>query len=346
MRAKLPDERRVRRAQRQPHPLRGLRPGPADHGVPAALEHRPFARLQGADPVFQRTLPLHRLRRAGQRPERPAGRHGGLFAEQLRGRRACRHGRDRRRRGHPGRPVVRRPARLLPRGLSSRARQGCDPCGRGGSCRAEPQPHDAQALPGAAARHSRAGTSTIAPTGSANYPDFAEHFVKNIFSEPHSTKQIEDGIGLGQRYQRPGAGEDRRSPRHHARVRRHRGDVPPHPLPRAGDPRRRRPDPALRPRQAHRRADWRRASDHRRAAATIRSAAIPPSAMPRSTTSSIAGSGIAAPKPMPRRAARRSARSISPRPSASATAGATSPSRRNCASSIPACKSTGWRRTR
>jgi pimeloyl-ACP methyl ester carboxylesterase/predicted glycosyltransferase len=29
----------------------------------------------------------------------------------------------------------------------------------------------------------------------ANYPDFAEHFVRNIFSEPHSTKQIEDGIG-------------------------------------------------------------------------------------------------------------------------------------------------------
>ncbi len=28
----------------------------------------------------------------------------------------------------------------------------------------------------------------------AHYPDFAEHFVRNIFSEPHSTKQIEDGI--------------------------------------------------------------------------------------------------------------------------------------------------------
>jgi pimeloyl-ACP methyl ester carboxylesterase/predicted glycosyltransferase len=29
----------------------------------------------------------------------------------------------------------------------------------------------------------------------ADYPDFAEHFVRNIHSEPHSTKQIEDGIG-------------------------------------------------------------------------------------------------------------------------------------------------------
>src|SRR5262249_43208273 len=29
----------------------------------------------------------------------------------------------------------------------------------------------------------------------SNYPDFAEHFIENIFSEPHSTKQIEDGVG-------------------------------------------------------------------------------------------------------------------------------------------------------
>jgi predicted glycosyltransferase len=29
----------------------------------------------------------------------------------------------------------------------------------------------------------------------ANYPDFAEYFIRNIHSETHSTKQIEDGIG-------------------------------------------------------------------------------------------------------------------------------------------------------
>jgi pimeloyl-ACP methyl ester carboxylesterase/predicted glycosyltransferase len=28
----------------------------------------------------------------------------------------------------------------------------------------------------------------------SHYPDFTEHFVRNIFSDPHSTKQIEDGI--------------------------------------------------------------------------------------------------------------------------------------------------------
>ncbi len=27
-----------------------------------------------------------------------------------------------------------------------------------------------------------------------NYPDFAEHFIRHIFPEPHSTKQIEDGV--------------------------------------------------------------------------------------------------------------------------------------------------------
>lgn len=27
-----------------------------------------------------------------------------------------------------------------------------------------------------------------------NYPDFAEHFIRHIFTEPHSTKQIEDGL--------------------------------------------------------------------------------------------------------------------------------------------------------
>src|SRR5262245_31365816 len=29
----------------------------------------------------------------------------------------------------------------------------------------------------------------------ANYADFTEHFIRNVCSDPHSTKQIEDGIG-------------------------------------------------------------------------------------------------------------------------------------------------------
>ena len=51
-----------------------------------------------------------------------------------------------------------------------------------------------EAFRGQAASSPRAGTSTIASYWLADYPDFAEHFVRNIFSEPHSTKQIEDGI--------------------------------------------------------------------------------------------------------------------------------------------------------
>src|SRR5216684_5971821 len=30
--------------------------------------------------------------------------------------------------------------------------------------------------------------------GLSDYPDFAKHIISNIFSEPHSTKQIEDGL--------------------------------------------------------------------------------------------------------------------------------------------------------
>ena len=35
--------------------------GPGHHAVPAALEHRSFAHLQGAAALFQRALPLHHL---------------------------------------------------------------------------------------------------------------------------------------------------------------------------------------------------------------------------------------------------------------------------------------------
>jgi pimeloyl-ACP methyl ester carboxylesterase len=32
----------------------------------------------------------------------------------------------------------------------------------------------------------------------ADYPDFADHFIRNIFTEPHSSKQIEDGVEWAQ----------------------------------------------------------------------------------------------------------------------------------------------------
>ena len=74
--------------------------------------HRPLARLQGAVALLQRALPLHRLRWPRQRQIRPPGRCGRLLARQLRGRRAGRDGRHRCRQGDPGRPFVRRHARL------------------------------------------------------------------------------------------------------------------------------------------------------------------------------------------------------------------------------------------
>ena len=45
-----------------------------------------------------------------------------------------------------------------------------------------------------------------------HYPDFAEHFVRNIFSDPHSTKQIEDGGGMGKRHHRSHSDQDRGGP--------------------------------------------------------------------------------------------------------------------------------------
>ena len=80
----------------------------------------------------------------------------------------------------------------------------------------------------------------------ANYPDFAEHFIRNICSEPHSTKQIEDGIEWARRDHRPGAGQDRGG----AGDRRRTFDVGEAMYrkircPAADDPRRQRPDPAL-----------------------------------------------------------------------------------------------------
>ena len=61
MRAKLPSQGGLRRTRRREAPLRDLRRRRRDDGVPAALEHRPLAHLQGAIAVFQRALPLHRL---------------------------------------------------------------------------------------------------------------------------------------------------------------------------------------------------------------------------------------------------------------------------------------------
>ena len=61
-----------------------------------------------------------------------------------------------------------------------------------------------------AARTTRAGPSTTATTGSSDYRGFLEFFFGRCFTEPHSTKQIEDCVGWGLETD---AGDDRCSPR-------------------------------------------------------------------------------------------------------------------------------------
>ena len=85
-------------------------------------------------------------------------------------------------------------SRMRPRRAPSRARQGAVLAGTVASIGPSFPVPEPEAFPGEARTAPRAGTSIIASYWLADYPDFAEHFVRNIFSEPHSTKQIEDGI--------------------------------------------------------------------------------------------------------------------------------------------------------
>ena len=182
----------------------------------------------------------------------------------------------------------------------------------------------------------------------ANYPDFAEHFIRNIFSEPHSTKQIEDGIAWASETTGPmlvKTVEARAIPPafdvSEAMYRKIRCPV----LFIHGD------NDQIQP---HGRARGRAAEVTGAELVTIAGGGHNPlGRYPAKCNTLIIDFldrrlGIRAPAQRRTPAARqaRSARSISPRRSASGTAGATSPSRASCASCIPTCRSTGWRRTR
>ena len=114
----------------------------------------------------------------------------------------------------------------------------------------------------------------------ANYPDFAEHFIRNIFSEPHSTKQIEDGIDWASDTTGPVLAKTVEArtipPTFDVSEEMYRKISCPV-LMIHGD------DDQIQPyarAQVGGRAHRRRARDHSRAAATIRWAAFPPSATP------------------------------------------------------------------
>ena len=67
----LPGRGGLHRARRRARLLGVLRPGRADDPLPADLDARALARLEGADPVLRPPLPRDLLRPARQRPLRP-----------------------------------------------------------------------------------------------------------------------------------------------------------------------------------------------------------------------------------------------------------------------------------
>ena len=195
MRAKLPEQRRVRRARRRPsihYEVYGDGPQTMVFLPPWSIVHSRVYKAQM--PYFSERFRCIAYDALRQRQVRPAGRRGRLFAGQLRRRRACRHGCDRGRRGHPGRPVVRRPARLLLAAYHPERVKAAILAGVAAVVGPSYRLHDAAALPDASARRFEGWDKYNRAYWLANYPDFAEHFIRNIFSEPHSTKQIEDGI--------------------------------------------------------------------------------------------------------------------------------------------------------
>ena len=87
------------RARRCPRRLRGIRARRADDPARPDVAHRPFASLEGADPIPRPRRPGGHLRSARQRHVRPTERQRGLLGARDRGGHPRRHGRDRPRTG-------------------------------------------------------------------------------------------------------------------------------------------------------------------------------------------------------------------------------------------------------
>ena len=201
MRAKLPDQEGFaeRDGVRIHYEVYGDGPQTLVFLPPWSIVHSRVYKAQL--PYFSERFRCIALRRRGQRQVRPAGRCGGLLARQLHCRRARRHGRDQVGQRPSRWPVPRRPACLLlaahhPERVKAAILAGPGPVG--------------PAYPYLTPQHFLAKRDRFEGWDkynrgywSALYPDFAEHFIRNIFSEPHSTKQIEDGIAWAERNQGP-----------------------------------------------------------------------------------------------------------------------------------------------
>ena len=183
------------------------------------------------------------------------------------------------------------------------------------------------------------------------YDDFVEFFFGQMFSEPHSTKQIEDCVGWAHEI----TPQVWPTPPPAARLRRRactadRAAVRPGAAARSCRPRHRRPDPPARLRRAARRADRRLAGAARgrrpRAAGPRPGAGQPPDRATSSTGCArrppAAATWVA---PRPRRPRRAGAVPLLAH-RARATPAATSRSPPSCASGTRTCRSTGWRSTR
>ena len=164
-----------------------------------------------------------------------------------------------------------------------------------------------------------------------DYRDFLEFFFGQVFTEPHSTKQIEDCVGWGLETTGETLALTYRGPRA-ARPRRVRRALPPDHVPRAGHPRHRRRGPAGRGRRGARGGD-RRGVRRARGLRALPARARPGARQPAAARLRRAPAGAARAGRADAGAA--SARSTSRRRSGSATRGATSRSPASCAALHP-----------
>ena len=147
-------------------------------------------------PYLARHLPRRHLRRARQRAVRPAGGRRRVRRGGVRGRRARRARRDRdgervRRRALDGRA-----ARAAARGRPPGARRGRRLHRAGGAARGPDAAGAGGELVRRGARRLRGlGQVQPPPLAAATTPTSSQFFFSQIFSEPHSTKQIEDCVG-------------------------------------------------------------------------------------------------------------------------------------------------------
>ena len=128
----IPGSDRLHRTRRRARLLRGLRNGRTDGDAVADLVDRPFALLEGADPLPGQAHAGGDVRRPRQRALGPAGRRPRVQRERVRRRRARRHGCHRR-------PSVQRWWRCRPARCGRRSLPPITPTGSTRSCTSGPR---------------------------------------------------------------------------------------------------------------------------------------------------------------------------------------------------------------